>query len=157
MQPEALLEQLRHSLEYFNRSSACLQEGDSTFAPQEGMYTVAQQVAHVAHSVDWFTEGAFGENGFDLDFSKFATAIAEVTSLEAARQWLDEAYKQMADEIRSRTPEELAETLPEGLVMGGAPRFVAVSNVAEHTAHHRGALTVYARLLGRVPASPYMD
>jgi uncharacterized damage-inducible protein DinB len=25
----------------------------------------------------------------------------------------------------------------------------------EHTAHHRGALTVYSRLLGKVPPMPY--
>ncbi len=28
---------------------------------------------------------------------------------------------------------------------------------SSHTAHHRGALAVYARLLGKVPAMPYMD
>jgi len=28
--------------------------------------------------------------------------------------------------------------------------------MVEHTAHHRGALTVYSRVLGKVPAMPYM-
>jgi uncharacterized damage-inducible protein DinB len=27
--------------------------------------------------------------------------------------------------------------------------------MVEHTAHHRGALTVYSRLLGKVPLMPY--
>jgi uncharacterized damage-inducible protein DinB len=29
--------------------------------------------------------------------------------------------------------------------------------ITDHTAHHRGALTVYARLAGAVPPMPYAD
>jgi uncharacterized damage-inducible protein DinB len=29
--------------------------------------------------------------------------------------------------------------------------------ITDHTAHHRGALTVYARTQGIVPPMPYMD
>jgi uncharacterized damage-inducible protein DinB len=29
--------------------------------------------------------------------------------------------------------------------------------MVEHTAHHRGALTVYSRLLGKVSQMPYFD
>jgi hypothetical protein len=39
----------------------------SNVAPAEGMLTTAQQVAHVAHTIDWFFEGAFRAEGFDLD------------------------------------------------------------------------------------------
>ena len=31
------------------------------------------------------------------------------------------------------------------------------SGITDHTAHHRGALTVYARVQGIVPPMPYMD
>jgi uncharacterized damage-inducible protein DinB len=41
--------------------------------------------------------------------------------------------------------------------MGGLPRHSVVSALMDHTAHHRGALTVYARLLGKVSPMPYMD
>jgi uncharacterized damage-inducible protein DinB len=41
--------------------------------------------------------------------------------------------------------------------MGGVPRFAITNALTDHTAHHRGALTVYARLLGLVPPMPYMD
>ena len=34
---------------------------------------------------------------------------------------------------------------------------VVVSAITDHTAHHRGALTVYARVSGLVPPMPYMD
>jgi uncharacterized damage-inducible protein DinB len=47
--------------------------------------------------------------------------------------------------------------LPKDGVMGGAPRIAIVGAIADHTAHHRGALTVYARLLGVVPPMPYME
>ncbi len=45
--------------------------------------------------------------------------------------------------------------LPEGPVMGGAPRMAIISAIEEHTAHHRGALSVYSRLLGLGPPVPY--
>jgi uncharacterized damage-inducible protein DinB len=41
--------------------------------------------------------------------------------------------------------------------MGGAPRLSVIGAISDHTAHHRGALTVYSRLLGKVPKLPYMD
>jgi len=37
------------------------------------------------------------------------------------------------------------------------PRLVVIGAISDHTAHHRGALTVYARLLGKEPKMPYMD
>jgi uncharacterized damage-inducible protein DinB len=43
------------------------------------------------------------------------------------------------------------------MVMGGAPRYAVISAIEDHTAHHRGALTVYSRLRGHVPTMPYMD
>ena len=50
---------LAHTKQYFDRSTECLEEADSGFRPSEGMYTVAQQIAHVAETVDWFVEGGF--------------------------------------------------------------------------------------------------
>jgi len=39
--------------------------------------------------------------------------------------------------------------------MGGRPLFEIIGAMVEHTAHHRGALAVYTRLLGKVPPMPY--
>jgi len=39
--------------------------------------------------------------------------------------------------------------------MAGEPRAAIIAAIAEHTAHHRGSLAVYARLLGYVPPIPY--
>ena len=46
--------------------------------------------------------------------------------------------------------------LPKDGIMGGAPRMAIVGGIIDHTAHHRGALSVYARLRGKAPAMPYM-
>ena len=157
MDPQVLTQNLQSTKEYFDRSSRCLEEDDSSFAPKKGMMTTAQQVAHVAHTIDWFLEGAFRPEGFDLDFEQHAKEIASVTSLAAARAWVDRAFSAAIETIGAKSPEELAVPLPAGPVMGGAPRFAIVSAIDDHTAHHRGVLTVYARLRGHTPAMPYMD
>jgi uncharacterized damage-inducible protein DinB len=157
MNAESLVAQLRVSKEYFDRSTRCLTEEDSTFSPAEGTWTVAQHVAHVAQTVDWFVEGAFWPEGFDTNWDNHKAHIARIRSLAEARAWLDAAFDRAEEFLGARTPEELAQLLPAGEVMGGEPRFLIVPAIADHTAHHRGALTVYARLRGRVPAMPYAE
>ena len=147
--------QLLASKAFFERSTGALEEADSEFRPQEGMMTVAQQVAHTAQTINWFIEGASRREGFDLDFEKHSKALAGVTSLAAARQMLEAAYANAIHFIRSRTPEDLARPLSPGPVMGGQPVSDIVWAMVEHTAHHRGALTVYSRQLGKVPPMPY--
>ena len=155
MQSYDFANQLLASKDFFERSTGVLDEANSEFRPQEGMMTVAQQVAHTAQTVDWFIEGASRPEGFDLDFEKHAKALAGVTSLAAARQMLQTAYANAIQFIRSRSPDDLARPLPAGPVMGGQPISDIVWAMVEHTAHHRGALTVYSRLLGKVPPMPY--
>jgi uncharacterized damage-inducible protein DinB len=147
--------QLLASQDFFERSTRVLEEADSGFRPQPGMMTVAQQVAHTAQTLDWFIEGASRPGGFDLDFEKHAKALDAMTSLAAARQALATAYANAIHFLRSRSPEELAGPLPPGPVMGGQPISDIVWAMVEHTAHHRGALTVYSRQLGKVPPMPY--
>ena len=147
--------QLLSSKDFFERSTRVLDEADSGFRPQEGMMTVAQQVAHAAQTLDWFIEGASRPEGFDLDFEKHAKSLAGMTSLAAARQMLETSYTNAIHVLRSRSPEDLAQPLPPGPVMGGQPISEIVWAMVEHTAHHRGALTVYSRLLGKVPPMPY--
>jgi len=147
--------QLLAGKDFFNRSTRVLDEADSEFRPQEGMMTVAQQVAHAAQTLDWFIEGASRPEGFDLDFAKHAEALDQVTSLSAARQMLETAYANAIHFLRSRSPEDLAQPLPPGPVMGGQPITDIVWAMVEHTAHHRGALTVYSRQLGKVSPMPY--
>ena len=147
--------QLLASKDFFERSTSVLDEADSQFRPQESMMTVAQHVAHVAQTLDWFVEGAGRPEGFDFDFEKQARALKSVISLADARRTLSAAYENAIGFVRSMGPEGLAGPLPPGPVMGGQPIGNIVWAMVEHTAHHRGALTVYARALGKVPPMPY--
>ena len=154
-QPNVFVAQLLASKDFFERSTRVLGEADSQFRPQDGMMTAAQQVAHTAQTLDWFVEGAARSEGFDLDFEKLAKALESVTSLAAARQLLDTAYGNAVQFLGSRSAEDMAKPLPPGPVMGGQPISDIVWAMVEHTAHHRGALTVYSRMLGKVPPMPY--
>ncbi|MDA1092320.1 MAG: DinB family protein [Acidobacteria bacterium] len=144
------------ALEYFNRSTSALTEEDSDFSPADGMFTAAQQVAHAAQTIDWFIEGAFKPEGFDMNFGAHETAVRAVTSLAEARASLTKAVENAKQTIDSRTDEEWRQPLPAGPVMGGAPRAAIFGAITDHTAHHRGALTIYARLQGKTPPMPYM-
>jgi uncharacterized damage-inducible protein DinB len=155
LQPYDFANQLLASQDFFNRSTRVLDEADSGFRPREGMMTVAQQIAHAAQTLDWFIEGVSRPEGFDLDFEKHAKALEAMTSLAAARQMLQTAYANSVQFLRSRSPEDLSQPIPPGPIMGGQPVSDIVWAMVEHTAHHRGALTVYSRLLGKVPPMPY--
>ena len=156
MTPDILVAQLKSSQEWFDRSSRCLDEDNSTFAPNEGAMTVAQQVAHVAQTIDWFAEGAFG-SGFSMDFEGMGKELHQVTSLTSAREWFVKSNDKLVEILNSKSAEELQLPLPDGPIMGGLPRLSIVSAIADHSAHHRGVLTVYSRLLGKTPAMPYME
>ena len=148
--------ELNAALEYFNRSTSALTEEDASYAPAEGVFTTAQQVAHVAQTIDWFIGGAFRAEGFDMDFAAHDSRVRAVTSLADARAWLAKAVENARQTIGSKSDEDWGQRLPDGPVMGGLPRAAIFSGITDHTAHHRGALTVYARLRGKTPPMPYM-
>ena len=47
--------------------------------------------------------------------------------------------------------------MAENPILGARPRYELIEALVDHSAHHRGALTVYARLAGKVPEMPYGD
>ena len=154
---EQALIDLRSAHEYFNRSTRNLTEAHSTFAPSAGMMTAAQQVAHVAHTIDWFIEGASRPEGFGLDWEAYAKVIDGYTSLDKARAWFERAVASASAKVTGMSDADLMAPLPDGPIMGGVPKIAIFGAIVDHTAHHRGALTVYARLNGIVPPMPYME
>jgi uncharacterized damage-inducible protein DinB len=148
---------VRQAFEFFDRTLSVFKEEDSGYAPTPTQFSVAQQVAHVGQTIDWFMAGGFRPSGFDLDFAAHNAQIREVTSLAAARSWLERAIEDAVKTLNEMTPEKMMEPLPEGPILGGEPRAAVVGAICEHTAHHRGSLAVYARLLGRKPPVPYGD
>jgi uncharacterized damage-inducible protein DinB len=147
--------QILASRDFFERSTSVLEEADSEFRPRDEMMTVAQHVMHVAQTLDWFIDGVTRPGGFNLNFEELAKKMKETKSLAVARADFERASRRVADFLRSKSPEELALPLPQGPIMGGQPLSEIVWAMVEHTAHHRGALTVYTRLLGKVPPMPY--
>ena len=154
MDSQSLVNQLRAGVQFFNKSTEWLAEEDEGFVPIEGMFTACQQVAHVAQTIDWFVAGAFGA-GWDMDFAGHEASVREVTRLADARDWLERAVENAVGVLESTAPEKLAEPFPEDGILAGSPRGSVVGGIVEHTSHHRGALTVYARLRGKTAAMPY--
>ncbi|MEO1370009.1 MAG: DinB family protein [Acidobacteriota bacterium] len=154
--PEFLTYQLHASREFFERSTSVFEDEHSDFAPHEGLMTLTQQVAHAADTFDWFRNALIDMEGFDMDFKAMEARIAAAGTLSEARRWFERAHGDMVTFLESSTPESLAEQLPEDdPIMPGAPRAALVAGILDHTAHHRGVLTGYARALGLVPPMPY--
>ena len=152
--PEGLAGELALSQQFLKTTLGTFDEADSGFAPQPDLFTVAGHVAHAAGTVEWFLEGAFGD-GWDMDFDGHIAQAKAVTSLQEAVAWIDRAYGQAIDVIGSASDEELFAPIADTRIMEGAPRAAIVSAINDHSAHHRGALSVYARLLGKEPVMPY--
>lgn len=140
---------------FWDKSTAGFTEKDSKYAPKPGMMTVAQHFAHVAQAIDWFIEGAFRKEGFSMEFEKAAKEVAKVTSLKKAKAWLDKSVESAVKVLKSKSDAEMKKPIT-GALMTGEPRSEMLVAFNDHIAHHRGTLTVYARLLGKVPAMPYM-
>lgn len=153
---ETLATQLRNSLKFFRQTTSAFDEDDSGFRPDPEMFTVAGQVAHAADTVDWFVEGAFGE-GWDLDFEAIEARIRKVESLGEANAWLARAFAAAIHRVERASDDELSAPVPDERMMPGMPRAGIVNGIVDHTAHHRGSLAVYLRVMGRTPPMPYAE
>ena len=152
---DQLMQALTSSLQYLERTTSCLQASDGSFRPTEDALTAAQQLAHIGQSTEWLIDGAFSPTGFDMSFAGNLELLEKIESLEEAREILRAAYAKAMERVQSASDEEWNAPLPEGPIMGGLPRHTIIPVIVEHTAHHRGALSVYARLCGHTPAMPY--
>ncbi len=151
---EGIIEQLKMQEKFFLNTISCLTEDDSSFRPNEEMYTVAQHIGHTAETVDWFFEGAFGEKGFDMNFENYEERMKKHISFDASVTYLKEATANGIKIIQAASDSELMTPITAE-IMTGAPKMSVVGAIVDHTAHHRGALSVYARLLGKKPQMPY--
>jgi uncharacterized damage-inducible protein DinB len=151
---DALVQDLKSTHKFFKTTLSVFDAADEGFAPSPELYSVAGQVAHAADTVDWFMEGAFGE-GWDMDFDAAIAGAKKVTSLKKAIAEFDRAFEDAISVIGSKSDKELMEPIADTSIMGGAPRLAVISAIVDHTAHHRGSLAVYARLVGKVPLMPY--
>ena len=151
---EGLVKELESTQKFFKTTLSIFATEDEGFAPSPELYSVAGHVAHAADSIDWFIEGAFGD-GWDLDFDASIAKAKAVTSLDEAIEWMDRAFANAIAVVSAGSDQVLFESIPDTRIMGGAPRLAVVSGIVDHTAHHRGSLAVYARLIGKEPLMPY--
>ncbi len=151
---QGLTKDLESTKKFFKTTLSVFEAEDAGFAPSPELYSVAGHVAHAADSVDWFIEGVFGD-GWDMDFDALIARAKAITSLEDAVGWFDRAFANAVTVVGAATDQQLFEPITDTRIMGGAPRIAVVSGIVDHTAHHRGSLAVYARLLGKEPEMPY--
>ncbi len=156
MAEHPLSDAIRSMRTFFERTASCLEEKDSAFAPKPGMFSAAQQVAHSAQVVEWFIEGAFRPEGFDTNFESMDLEVRKVSSLAEARKWFGRACDKACEVLDKKTQADLQEPIG-GQIMAGMPRAAIIGAISDHSAHHRGSLAVYARLLGKTPPMPYMS
>ena len=151
---QGLIEQLKTQEKFFLNTISCLTEEDSGFKPNEEMYSVAQHVGHTAETVDWFLEGAFGDKGFDMNFENYAERMKKHISFDESVNYFKEATANGIERLKAVSDAELIVPIT-AKIMTGAPKMSVVGAIVDHTAHHRGALAVYARLLDQKPQMPY--
>ena len=150
--------QLRSSREFFERTTSVFTEEHQDFAPKEGMFTVTQQVAHAADTFNWFHDALLDLKGFDMDFEAMVQRMMKIETLAEAREVFDKSHARLLALAEASSLEAFDECLPANdPIMPGAPRTSLYGATIEHTAHHRGSLAVYARLLGLKPPMPYGD
>jgi len=153
---DGLINKLDSTELFFNRTLSVCEEQDGPFKPRSDMFSLTQQVAHVALTVDWFLDGMFSKSGFDTNFEAHQKVIESQVSLNKAKAWLEKSFQSFRDKLESVDDEVLKQRLPAGPIMGGVPRYIVVGALVDHTAHHRGSISVYIRLLGKIPPLPYV-
>jgi uncharacterized damage-inducible protein DinB len=156
MSTAAALAELAATRKFFDRTTSVLTEADSGFRAAPATMTVASMVAHVAQTLDWFRAGAFDDD-WRMEFEAMSAETEAVTSLAAARRWLAEAWQRLEARVAAADDALLAAPMADNPILGARPRGSVVAAITDHTAHHRGSLAVFARLLGRVPPMPYAE
>ena len=145
---------------FLHRSTRCLTEEDSTFSPGPKCFTVAEQIQHMADAVDFLIRGAFIDKKYNLNFDADITNpdAHRVKSKKEALENFDKAITWAMQLVSKMSDAELSAPIPSTPLM---PPWYTLRDilllVIDHTAHHRGALTTYSRMLGRSPNIPYYD
>ncbi len=153
-QKDRLIQQLETARKLFATTTSVFTTEDEGYAPNPELYTVAGHIAHTADSIDWFVEGAFGD-GWNLDFEAHIAKARAVESLEKAQAWLDNAFNGAIEAVSAASAADLDEPIADTRILAGAPKSAVINEIVDHSAHHRGSLAVYARLLSKAPPMLY--
>ena len=92
-----------------------------------------------------------------MDFEQHDREVCAVKTLAEARKLFEDAMNNAEKTFAAAGDEKLASLFPkDDPIMPGQPRIGSITALMDHTAHHRGGLAVYARLLGKPAPMPYM-
>src|SRR4030042_6491209 len=149
-----ILKELIGMEHFFLNTIECFTEEDSKFAPTGNNLTVAEQIAHAAQTIEWFASAVFITGIFDMDFEKFDADVKKVKTVSEAKAWFKDAIDKTKKAVASLNNDELNALLPDNPILGMVPKRTVIGSMVDHTAHHRGALAVYARLQGKTPKMP---
>ncbi|MBI1291282.1 hypothetical protein GC173_08570 [bacterium] len=155
MTPAQLADTARGDRHFLDNVLNALPVDAGSAVPLPGMMTAAQQIVHIAATLDWFLEGVFG-SGFHDDFSAQQEALARATSIAEARVQLNAAWDRWIAAVENCPESTLQDVLPPNPFFQGKIRETVIMYNSDHTAHHRGILTVYLRHLGITPPMVYM-
>ena len=122
------------------------------YKPADELWTVTAHINHIADTVCWAREGLFGA-GFEAAAKLMQDQTDHPNSLDQAMDRLKHTYNEWITFLESKSTEELDTLLPANPLFGIKPKWHTIYECAEHTAHHRGALCVYLRILGIAPGN----
>ncbi|MBQ4849986.1 DinB family protein [Pseudoalteromonas sp. MMG012] len=169
--------------DFFCRTMDVFEDKDLNYRPQVGMLSVKGQVLHVVGSLELFVSAYFSKFSHMAEVKHESFRPAELWSGDS-QPVIDLAWAERADrthyeinlsvddvlDIFTKTMfyirdlfamlslEQLQEPIGENtLVPSYFDGYGVVEMMLDHTAHHRGALAQYARLLGYSPKIPYFD
>jgi uncharacterized damage-inducible protein DinB len=163
--------------EFFQRSLSCFTEEDADYRPQPGMLSVSGHIHHTTASIELMMSGIlrefprFGERryasrrpgatwkewGMDWAYSANHDTVRADWSLASALRAFDETMDIVSTIFAELTPDEMRQPLGDNPMKLPSAFAVLYFGIFDHTAHHRGALSQYARLLGKEPRIPYFD
>ena len=127
------------------------------FRPVDEMMTVSQQIKHIALTTRWFYSKALG-TGFDFaSFEEYLEEMKKPITLREALDLLNETYDESISAFEKMTGEEFDEVVKDDPMLGTFRKSDMILYNNEHTAHHRGALSVYLRLKGITPRMIYAE
>ena len=100
---QGIIENLKSMRQFFLNTINCLTEEDSAYAPKEDMYKVSEHIGHTAHTVEWFMDGAFSPQGFDMNFENYAERMKQHTSLTKSIAYFQDTVEQAIQKIQDRS------------------------------------------------------
>ncbi|MCP4727525.1 MAG: DinB family protein [bacterium] len=157
MDGKTAVEIITKERKFLNNILKDLKPEHGDFKPADEMLTASQQIKHIALTGKWFYSKALG-TGFEFaSFDAYLEEMQKPLTLQEALDLLNETYEESVRAFGNMTEKEFDEIVKDDPMLGTFKKSDMIFYNNEHTAHHRGALSVYLRLLGITPTMIYAE